>query len=90
MSTAYARQFSKTKPAHLPLPPRLRRLVERLQAISRLDDFEQQPLHGTFLIDRQGLVRWQDISYEPFTKVEFLLEESKRLLAQDPPQVTQR
>ncbi|MDP7585791.1 MAG: peroxiredoxin family protein, partial [Verrucomicrobiota bacterium] len=54
------------------------------------DDFEQQPLHGTFLIDRQGLVRWQDISYEPFTEVEFLLEESKRLLAQDPPQVTQR
>ena len=54
------------------------------------DDFEQQPLHGTFLIDRQGLVRWQDISYEPFTDVEFLLEESKRLLAQDPPQVTQR
>jgi len=54
------------------------------------DDFEQQPLHGTFLIDRQGLVRWQDISYEPFTRVEFLLKESKRLLAQDPPQVTQR
>ncbi|MBT5621598.1 MAG: hypothetical protein HOJ65_12640, partial [Verrucomicrobia bacterium] len=46
--------------------------------------------HGTFLIDRQGLVRWQDISYEPFTEAEFLLRESKRLLAQDPPQVTQR
>ena len=54
------------------------------------DDFEQQPLHGTFLIDRQGLVRWQDISFEPFTEVEFLLRESKRLLAQNPPQVTQR
>ncbi len=54
------------------------------------DDFEQQPLHGTFLIDRQGLVRWQDISYEPFTEAEFLLQESKRLLAQDPPQVSQR
>ena len=54
------------------------------------DDFEQQPLHGTFLIDRQGLVRWQDISYEPFTEAEFLLRESKRLLAQNPPQVTQR
>ena len=54
------------------------------------DDFEQQPLHGTFLIDRQGLIRWQDISYEPFTEVGFLLRESKRLLAQDPPQVTRR
>lgn len=46
------------------------------------DDFEKQPLHGTFLIDSQGRVRWQDISYEPFMDVDFLLEESKRLLDQ--------
>jgi hypothetical protein len=26
-------------------------------------------------------VRWQDISYEPFTDMKFLLAESKRLLA---------
>lgn len=45
------------------------------------DDFENTPLHGTFLIDGQGLVRWQDISYEPFTDAEFLLGEAKRLLA---------
>jgi peroxiredoxin len=44
------------------------------------DDFENQPLHGTFLIDARGRVRWQDIGYEPFTEAEFLLEESKRLL----------
>jgi peroxiredoxin len=44
------------------------------------DDFEDAPLHGTFLIDGQGLIRWQDISYEPFTDAEFLLQESKRLL----------
>ncbi len=44
------------------------------------DDFENQPLHGTFLIDAQGQVRWQDISHEPFTDASFLLEESKRLL----------
>ena len=44
------------------------------------DDFEDQPLHGTFLIDAQGRVRWQDISYEPFMDHEFLLKESKRLL----------
>ena len=44
------------------------------------DDFENLPLHGTFLIDADGLVRWQDISYEPFTDAKFLLEESKRLL----------
>jgi peroxiredoxin len=48
------------------------------------DDFEQAPLHGTFLLDadKQGKVRirWQDISYEPFMDARFLLEESKRLL----------
>ena len=44
------------------------------------DDFENMPLHGTFLIDGSGLVRWQDISYEPFTETKFLLTEAKRLL----------
>lgn len=44
------------------------------------DDFEDQPLHGTFLIDTDGKVRWQDISYEPFMDAEFLLKESRRLL----------
>ena len=44
------------------------------------DDFEDQPLHGTFLIDGSGRVRWQDISYEPFNDPEFLLKESTRLL----------
>ena len=45
------------------------------------DDFENQPLHGTFLIDKDNRVRWQDISYEPFTNADFLLKESQRLLA---------
>lgn len=46
------------------------------------DDFEQQPLHGTFLIDGDGLVRWQDISYEPFKDPKFILGEAKRLFGQ--------
>ncbi|WP_417848017.1 redoxin domain-containing protein [Thalassoglobus sp.] len=46
------------------------------------DDFEQKTLHGTFLIDAKGEIRWQDISYEPFMDADFLLKESKRLLAQ--------
>ena len=50
------------------------------KAYRAFDDFENMPLHGTFLIDAEGLVRWQDISYEPFTNPKFLLEESKRLL----------
>ena len=44
------------------------------------DDFEDMPLHGTFLIDADKRIRWQDISYEPFTDHEFLLAEAQRLL----------
>ncbi len=46
------------------------------------DDFEQQPLHGTFVIDGDGLVRWQDISFEPFMDPKFVLQEADRLLSQ--------
>jgi peroxiredoxin len=44
------------------------------------DDFEQQPLHGTFVIDAGGLIRWQDISFEPFMDPEFVLKEAQRLI----------
>jgi peroxiredoxin len=46
------------------------------------DDFERIPLHGTFLVDSQGLVRWQDIGFEPFMDADFLLAECQRLLKQ--------
>ena len=48
------------------------------------DDFENRPLHATILIDAQGMVRWQDISHEPFKDIDFLLLESKRLLPLTP------
>ncbi len=44
------------------------------------DDFESQPLHGTFLMDGEGLIRWQDISFQPFMEPKFLLTEAQRLL----------
>ncbi len=44
------------------------------------DDFENMPLHGVFLVDGTGRVRWHDIGFEPFTDVTFLLGESQRLL----------
>jgi peroxiredoxin len=50
-------------------------------AYRAFDDFESIPLHGTFLIDGTGLVRWQNISYQPFTEAKWLLDEAKRLLA---------
>ena len=56
--------------------------LQAFHANRAFDDFENQPLHGTFLIDGQGLVRWQDIGFEPFGDVDFLLKESQRLLHQ--------
>ena len=44
------------------------------------DDFENAPLHGTFLIDADGLIRWRDIGAQPFTDVKFLVKEARRLL----------
>ena len=54
--------------------------LEVFRKYRAFDDFEQQALHGTFLIDARGLVLWQDISYEPFMDAEFLLKEAPRLL----------
>ncbi|MHC5537869.1 peroxiredoxin family protein, partial [Singulisphaera rosea] len=43
------------------------------------DDFENQPLHGTFLLDNQGRVRFQRISADPFLDVDFLKAETQRI-----------
>ncbi len=45
------------------------------------DDFEDQPLHGTFVLDPQGRILWSDISADPFMEIDFLIKESKRLLS---------
>jgi peroxiredoxin len=50
------------------------------RAYRAYDDFENMPLHGAFLIDAAGLVRWHDIGYEPFMDPKFVLDESRRLL----------
>ncbi|MHA3775007.1 redoxin domain-containing protein [Verrucomicrobiota bacterium sgz303538] len=55
--------------------------MDAFKSYRAFDDFENTPLHGMFLIDRSGYVRWQDISYEPFKDAAWLLKESKRLLA---------
>ena len=44
------------------------------------DDFEGQPLHGTFLIDSEGYVVWQDIGPTPFVDIDFLMAEVRRLV----------
>lgn len=49
------------------------------------DDFENKTMHGTFVIDGRGLVRWQDIGFEPFMDVDFVLAEAKRLVGHSAP-----
>jgi peroxiredoxin len=44
------------------------------------DDFERDPLHGTFIISPGGHVLWQDISADPFMDPEFVVKEGKRML----------
>ncbi len=64
--------------------------LDTFKAYRAYDDFEQMALHGTFLVDGAGQVRWQDISYEPFKDLTFLLDESRRLLGLSKHQVAAR
>lgn len=64
--------------------------LKQFKAYRAFDDFEDEALHGTFLIDAQGLVRWQDISYEPFMNPDFVLEEAKRLFQLPAPELTSK
>jgi peroxiredoxin len=54
--------------------------LEVFRAFRAYDDFEELPLHGTFLIDGDGNIRWHDLSYEPFMDASFVLKEAQRLL----------
>ncbi|HZN32509.1 MAG TPA: redoxin domain-containing protein [Pirellulaceae bacterium] len=70
------------KDGPVPFPLVSDNALETFKTYRCYDDFEQLTLHGTFLIDGAGLVRWQDISYEPFQDTKFLLTEARRLLGQ--------
>ncbi len=50
------------------------------KAYRAYDDFEKMPLHGMFLVDGKGLIRWQDVSFKPFMQTKFVLAEARRLL----------
>jgi peroxiredoxin len=59
------------------------------EAYRAYDNFEQAAMHGTFLIDKDGYVRWFDVSFEPFMDVNFVLGEAKRLLNRPVPPIEQ-
>ncbi|AGA29652.1 peroxiredoxin family protein [Singulisphaera acidiphila] len=53
--------------------------MEIFKAYHAFDDFEDQPLHGTFLIDAKGMVRFQRISADPFLDTDFIKTETARV-----------
>jgi peroxiredoxin len=53
--------------------------LDVFKAYRAFDDFEGQPLHGTFLIDANGMVRFQRISADPFLDVDFIKTETARV-----------
>jgi peroxiredoxin len=73
-------QNAYTEGGHFPFAILADPSQSSFQAYRAYDDFEKKPLHGTFLIDPQGRVLWQDIAAEPFAKPDFLLKEAVRLL----------
>ena len=52
---------------------------ENARRFSSYDDFENIELHSTILIDKVGKVRWKRTGGDPFTNIDFLLNEIKRL-----------
>ena len=67
--------------AGFPFPIVSDHALDTFRSYRAYDDFENMALHGTFLVDGAGRVRWQNISYQPFKDAAWLLEESKRLLS---------
>jgi peroxiredoxin len=72
-------QGSGDKKSPFPFPLASDASLDHFRAYRAFDDFENMALHGTYLIDGNRRIRWQDISYEPFMHPEWLLEECKRL-----------
>ena len=70
----------KNYDAEMRLPLMANPEIDIFKAFRCFDDFEGLPMHGTFLIDANGRIRWQDIGYKPFMDPKFLLDESVRLL----------
>ena len=53
--------------------------LESFKEYQAHDDFENQPLHGTFLIDTAGKIRYLRVSAEPLLDVEFIKAEVGRI-----------
>ena len=70
-----------TEGVKFPMPLLADPKLDHFRRFRAYDDFEGQPLHGTFLIDAAGNVRFQRIAAEPFLDVEFIKTEAARMNA---------
>jgi peroxiredoxin len=66
--------------AQFPFPLLSDRKLRVFREWLAFDEFETTPLHGTYLIDGQGRLRWHDIGFAPFEQQRWLLAECRRLL----------
>jgi peroxiredoxin len=78
----FQRTFAKSHDGNgFPFPILSDAALDAFKTYRAYDDFEHMPLHGAFLVDGSGFVRWQNISYQPFRDADWLLGEAKRLLS---------
>lgn len=73
-----AEEVKKMKP--YPFPILADPSLKSFKAWRAFDDFEDMALHGTFLVDGNGKLRWMDTGFAPFTEAKFVLTEAQRLL----------
>ncbi|MEZ6107207.1 MAG: redoxin domain-containing protein [Pirellulaceae bacterium] len=73
------KDYGESMPIPLVADPEL----TAFRAFRCFDDFEKTPLHGTFVIDGAGRIRWRDIGPEPFMDPKFVLDEALRLISFD-------
>lgn len=52
---------------------------ENARRFTSYDDFEEMELHSTILIDARGRVHWKRTGGDPFTDMDFLIKELKRM-----------
>lgn len=59
--------------------------LSQFKAYHSFDDFADTALHGTYLVDREGHLRWHDISHLPYMEIETLLDVCEQLVSPPEP-----
>jgi len=60
------------------------------KAVPGGDKDDGEALHGTFIVDRDGLVRWAHVGNRPFTDIEALLTELSHCRRRDEPAIIKK